>query len=66
MREDVVLLVQAAEELKMSRHALWKAVERGRVQTVRIGPLHAIERDELDRFKAERRGKGWPKGKPRK
>ena len=61
-----MLLVEAAAELQMSRHALWKAVERGHVRTVRIGPLHAIERDELDRFKAERRRRGWPKGKPRK
>ncbi len=61
-----MLVSDAAKELGMTRGALWKAIERGRLPTQRIGTTLLIHRADLDQFKADPPKRGWPKGRPRK
>jgi hypothetical protein len=60
MREDYVLVTDAAAELQMSRAGVWKAIQRGRLHAEWFGPLRVIRRDELERFKALPRRRGRP------
>lgn len=60
-----MLVKEAAEELGVSTWAVWKAIQDKRIKnTGTIGPLITIPRDELDRYKRERRPPGRPP-KPR-
>lgn len=52
----------AATELGVSRWAVLKAIHDKRLVSVKDGRDHFIHRDELERFKRERR----PRGRPRK
>lgn len=63
MERDYVLVKEAAAELGVSEWAIWKAIQLKQIRhTDRIGPLHAIPRDEWEHYKASRR----PPGRPRK
>jgi excisionase family DNA binding protein len=65
MLEDYVLVAKAAEELGVSRHAIYKSIKRGTLKASRVGPTVLIHKAEWERFKATERHRGWPKGKPR-
>jgi excisionase family DNA binding protein len=56
-----VLVSQAAEELGISRVQVWKHIDREHLKAVQLGRFWLIERDELERFKRERRKPGRPK-----
>lgn len=66
MPEEYVLVIDAAAELGMTRAALWKAIQRDRIQVRRQGGIITIPRSELERFKQTPRRNGWPPGRPRK
>ena len=58
-----MLVQEAAEELGVSRWAIWKAIQNGHIErTEKIGPMHAIPLDVWERYKRNRR----PAGRPRK
>lgn len=59
-----MLVADAAKELQMSSHGVWKAISRGQLVARKVGRQYFIPRPELDRFKALDRRPG-PKG-PRK
>ena len=61
-----MLVIDAAKELGMTRDALWKAIQRERIQVQRAGGIITIPRSELERFKNTPRRGGWPAGRPRK
>lgn len=51
----------AATELGVSRWAVLKAIRDKRLKSSKEGRDHFIHRDELERFKRERRGRGRPR-----
>lgn len=60
-----MLVKEAAAELGVSTWAIWKAIQNKQIQrTEKIGPLHAIPRDEWERYKANRRPPGRPRSRP--
>lgn len=59
-----MLLSAAAEQLGMSRWAVWKAVQRGRLNAKRVGRDYFVHQDELARFQRERRPPGRPPARP--
>jgi excisionase family DNA binding protein len=61
MREDWVTTDVAAAELNVTRWAVLKAIRDKRLASVKEGRDHFIAREELDRFKRERRGRGRPR-----
>lgn len=65
VERDDVLVKEAAAELGVSTWAIWKAIQTKQIRrTERIGPLHAIPRDEWERYKRERRRPGRPRSTP--
>lgn len=50
----------AAKELGVSRWAVLKAIHDKRLTSEKAGRDHFIHRDELERFKRERRPRGRP------
>jgi len=59
---DILGISQAARALGVTRAALYKAIERGRLTTVKMGPYRLISKAELERYTTH---KGKP-GRPRK
>lgn len=55
-----MLLSTAAEQLQMSRWAIWKAVQRGQLHAEKFGRDYVVHKDEVDRFRAARRPPGRP------
>lgn len=51
----------AAIELEVTRWAVLKAIKDKRLTAEKMGRDYLIARDELDRFKRERRGRGRPR-----
>ncbi len=59
-----MLVAQAAEELGVSRHAIYKSIKRGTLKASRIGSTVLIHRAEWERFKAIERHPGRPRRPP--
>lgn len=57
---------EAAEALGIHRSRVLHLIRDKRLHAVKRGRDWWIEPDELERFKAEPRPQGWPKGKRRK
>ena len=51
---DFMTISQAAKSIGVSRAALYKAIDSGRLMTIEIMGRSAITRAELKRFKSER------------
>lgn len=51
----------AATELGVTRWAVLKAIRDKRLKSDKEGRDHFISREELERFKRERRGRGRPR-----
>jgi len=56
--KDFVTVSMAASYLESSRQAVWDAIKRRRLQTVRVGKVVLISRLSLARYKATRRPGG--------
>lgn len=64
--DELLTVEQAAKELQMHPGAVRRAILAGRVKATRIGArLLVLTRAEVERYRAEPRQRGWPKGRPR-
>jgi len=58
---DILTTKQAAEILEINPVSVIRAINRGRIEAVKFGVQWVIERDEVERYKQERRIKPKPK-----
>lgn len=54
----------AARELHVSRSAVLKAIDDGRLVAVKVGRDYLIEREEVERYRRERKLTGPRKHRP--
>lgn len=62
--KDPLTTQQAAAMLDVSLSAVQKAIQKGRLKAEQIGRDNLIEREEVERYKAERKLTGPRKRKP--
>ena len=58
IREDLLSVAEAAQELGLTRPAIRRAIMRGLIEPVRLdGRTNLIPRAEVDRYRVEHRGR---------
>jgi excisionase family DNA binding protein len=58
IKEDLLSVAEAAQELGLTRPAIRRAIMRGLIEPVRLdGRTNLIPRAEVDRYRAEHRGR---------
>jgi excisionase family DNA binding protein len=62
--KDPVTTKQAAEMLQVSLSAVQKAIQKGRLTAESLGRDNLIERDEVERYRRERKLTGPRKNRP--
>lgn len=58
---DLLGVSQAAKAIGIKRDALYKAIERGRLNTVQVGPYRVIPKAELERYVTHKKKPGRPR-----
>lgn len=58
---NILTTEQAAKILEIEPVSVIRAINRGRIKAVKLGVQWIIERDEVERYKRERRVKPKPK-----
>jgi excisionase family DNA binding protein len=65
IREDLLSIAEAAEELGLTRPAIRRAIMRGLIEPVRLdGRTNLIPRSAVDRYKAEHLGNRGGRKRP--
>jgi excisionase family DNA binding protein len=58
IREDLLSVAEAAQELGLTRPAIRRAIQRGLIEPVRLdGRTNLIPRTQVDKYRAEHRGR---------
>ena len=58
IREDLLSVAEAAQELGLTRPAIRRAIMRGLIEPVRLdGRTNLIPRAQVDKYRAEHRGR---------
>ena len=58
IREDLLSVAEAAQELGLTRPAIRRAIQRGLIEPVRLdGRTNLIPRAQVDKYRAEHRGR---------
>lgn len=57
MTNDLMTITQAADMLKISRQAVWKAIDKNRLPAENIGGIWLILKDDVLRYKENREAK---------
>ena len=58
IREDLLSVAEAAQELGLTRPAIRRAIQRGLIAPVRLdGRTNLIPRAQVDKYRAEHRGR---------
>ena len=58
---DMLTITQAAKSLNTTRQAIWDAIKRGRLRSLRFGHMHLIPRSDLEDYSSSRLHIGGPK-----
>jgi excisionase family DNA binding protein len=61
VERDWMRTEEVAAELGMSRWAVWKAIQTKRLAAEEFGSIYVVHRDEVERFRQNRRRPGRPK-----
>lgn len=64
--EGYFTVAEAAIELDLSESRIRHLIRDNRIASKKVGGIHLIASDEIQRFKSIKRSEGWPKGKSRK
>ena len=58
IREDLLSVAEAAQELGLTRPAIRRAIQRGLIEPVRLdGRTNLIPRAQVERYRAQHRGR---------
>ena len=63
---DFLTPTQAAEQLKLTRQGIVKAIKNGHLYARKYGRLYLIDPAALERYRATRKPAGRPPGTPKK